>query len=48
MSVCNQFKINQNHTKSDFSHKTFSGFKKREVINTLFKSIESGKNAFLQ
>ena len=27
----------------EFKDKTFSGFKKREVINTLFKSIESGK-----
>ena len=27
----------------EFKNKTFSDFKKRDVINTLFKSIESGK-----
>ena len=28
---------------SEFKDKTFSGFKKRDVINALFKSIETGK-----
>lgn len=43
MSVCNQFKINQNHTKSDFSHKTFSGFKKSDVTKEFGKAIKKGK-----
>ena len=38
-----EFIIEDARPLSEFKDKTFSDFKKRDVINTLFKSIESGK-----
>tara|TARA_Y100000389_G_C17466022_1_gene525613 strand:+ start:416 stop:1651 length:1236 start_codon:yes stop_codon:yes gene_type:complete len=43
MLVCKQFKVIHNHTKSDFSHKTYSGFKKSDVLSAFSKSIKKGK-----
>ncbi len=37
------FLIEDNRYLEDFKDKSFSGFKKTDVIKTLFKSIESGK-----
>jgi hypothetical protein len=37
------YKINDNRLMDDFKIKTFSGYKKSDVINTLFKSIEQKK-----
>ena len=38
-----QFLIQDTRHLEDFKDKTFSGFKKTDVIKTLFKSIETGK-----
>ena len=38
-----QFMIRDNRHLEEFKDKTFSGFKKNDVIKTLFKSIEIGK-----
>jgi len=38
-----QFMIQDTRHLEDFKDKSFSGFKKSEVLKTLFKSIESGK-----
>ena len=38
-----RFIINDNRTIKNFKEKTFSGFKKNEVINTVLKSIEGKK-----
>ncbi len=38
-----QFIIKDTRHLEDFKDKTFSGFKKSDVIKTLFKSIETGK-----
>ena len=35
-----QYKINDSRFLNDFKDKTFSGYKKCEVINTLFKNID--------
>ena len=38
-----QFIIQDTRHLEDFKDKSFSGFKKTDVIKTLFKSIETGK-----
>ena len=38
-----QYKINDSRFLNDFKNKTFSGYKKSEVINTLFKNIDKNK-----
>jgi len=38
-----QYKINDSRFLNDFKDKTFSGYKKSEVINTLFKNIDKNK-----
>jgi len=38
-----QYKINDSRFLNDFKDKTFSGYKKSEVINTLFKNIDINK-----
>lgn len=43
MSVCKEFKIQIKHTKADFSHKTYSGFKKSDVVREFGKAIKNGK-----
>ena len=38
-----QYKINDSRCLNDFKDKTYSGYKKCEVINTLFKNNDKNK-----
>ena len=38
-----KYKINDTRVLNDFKDKTFSGYKKSEVINTLFKNVDKNK-----
>ena len=42
MSVPKKYSVNHHNTKKDFVNKTYSGFKKIDIIKELNKSIKDG------